>query len=336
VDTCNADISCSADLDCQFGEWSEWSACTRTCDGTKRRSRNIAVHGRGNGKWCLGSTKESSPCNPSPGGLAPVSCRPAEKQDCRMSSWTPWSECDATCDGGQERRERSVTHEAAGGGQACEGSLSQTRSCAVQACTSNQQPQDCQWASWSQWGACNKCGGQRERFRHILHEATDGGRPCKLGAAEETGDCPRKCHERIYCVWDPWQSWTKCSSTCGTGGNRHRQRQLVVKGEDEVRALGLLYEDSQPVASLPSLLSQGMRFEVVAAFAAGILGAMAFLHVSSWRRTRSGRVSAMQIGSRPLAESRGDGIFNWFGDREAHPPGGYMPVSTFPSGPDDA
>ncbi|CAE8643548.1 unnamed protein product, partial [Polarella glacialis] len=120
---CNEGVPCSADVDCQFDEWAQWSACTRTCDGTMRRSRRIAVVGRGEGRWCLGSTKESAPCNPGPGETSPFNCRPEQKEDCVLSEWTGWSECDKTCGGGQLRRERSVENEARGGGEACEGSL---------------------------------------------------------------------------------------------------------------------------------------------------------------------------------------------------------------------
>ncbi|CAJ1447503.1 unnamed protein product [Effrenium voratum] len=77
VEPCNQGVGCSGDVDCQFDSWSQWSACTRTCDGIKRRSRRIAVHGRGKGQWCMGATKETSPCNPEPGMTAPSSCRPA-------------------------------------------------------------------------------------------------------------------------------------------------------------------------------------------------------------------------------------------------------------------
>jgi len=328
--SCNAGVSCTSDLDCQFGEWSQWSACTRTCDGIKRRSRRIAVHGRGNGKWCLGATKESSPCNPSPGKVAPAGCRPAKKQDCVISSWSAWSECDATCGGGQERRERSVSHEASGGGVACHGSLSETRPCAAQPCQANTQKKDCQWGEWSQWGACNKCGGQRERFRHILQEAQYGGKPCELGSAEETGDCPRRCHERTYCIWNPWGEWSQCSMSCGDGGVRHRQRQLKSKSETELKALGLLFEkeeDATEVAGTSALLSQGSRLEILGAFACGILGTVAFAHASrAWTRRRLTERQSLENILQPIQEP---GLFStWFGGRTQAMDPSYMPVST--------
>eukprot|EP00931_Biecheleriopsis_adriatica_P096084 TRINITY_DN6972_c0_g1_i3.p1 TRINITY_DN6972_c0_g1~~TRINITY_DN6972_c0_g1_i3.p1 ORF type:complete len:1953 (-),score=306.09 TRINITY_DN6972_c0_g1_i3:279-6137(-) len=329
TDSCNAGIACSGDLDCKFGEWSEWSACTRTCDGTKRRSRRIAVQGRGNGRWCRGSTKESSPCNPSPGVPAPNGCRADSKQDCVMSQWTEWSECDQTCGGGQMRRERSVDTEATGGGKTCGGHLSETTGCASQPCHAERHPQDCQWGEWSSWGACNKCGGQRERFRHIVREALYGGQPCELGAGEETADCPRQCHERSYCVWNPWGEWSSCSQSCGIGGVRHRQRSLDGKGESEVKALGLLYEDREAVASLPSVLSQGFRFEVIAAFACGMVGTVVLGQISralpSRAAARGSMVSAMET---PQAEG---GLFRrLFAGRSDAPGAGYMPVSTEP------
>ncbi|CAK9006533.1 A disintegrin and metalloproteinase with thrombospondin motifs adt-1 (ADAMTS adt-1) [Durusdinium trenchii] len=323
LEPCNQGVPCAGDVDCQFDSWTQWSACTRTCDGIKRRSRRISVQGRGNGRWCSGATKETSPCNPDPGMPAPSACRPVPDQDCRLSEWSQWGECDATCGGGQRERSRSVDMEARGGGLTCRDSLSETDGCAQQECTVQGPKRDCEWSQWSQWGACNKCGGQRERFRHVMHESENGGLSCELKAAEETGKCPRQCHETMYCIWDNWESWSACSTTCGTGGVRHRQRGLALKSKSEVQALGLLYEDHQ-VAAQPMLLSQGLQLQLALAFAAGIVATMAMGHFSRQLSSRYGDqlplVSQIQLASE-------EGLRSWRGEA---PAGGYMPVSTAP------
>ncbi|CAE7519322.1 SPON1 [Symbiodinium sp. CCMP2592] len=76
------------------------------------RRWNEMVHGRGRGEWCVGATKETSPCAPSPGAPAPIACQPVHARDCIISQWSSWGQCDVTCGGGQSMRERSVDHEA--------------------------------------------------------------------------------------------------------------------------------------------------------------------------------------------------------------------------------
>lgn len=325
VAPCNQNVPCAGDVNCQFDSWTQWSACTRTCDGIKRRSRRIAVHGRGRGEWCVGATKETSPCAPSPGAPAPIACQPVHARDCIISQWSSWGQCDVTCGGGQSMRERSVDQEARGGGTPCLGSLTETRGCHNQECHHEGPRRDCRWGEWSQWGACNKCGGQRERFRHVIHEALNGGRPCELGSAEETGRCPRKCHESMYCIWSQWESWSDCSMSCGTGGIRHRQRALALKTEAEVRALGLLYEVNEGLAS-PPLPSQGAQFQMITAFAGGILATMVLLHVPQSLRAWFAERDHIPTSQVELAEPQGF-LSRWWAHREAQNDG-YLPVST--------
>jgi hypothetical protein len=49
--------------------------------------------------------------------------------------WTEWSTCSKTCGGGTQRRTRTITTPASGGGTAC-GETEQTRDCNTQACVS--------------------------------------------------------------------------------------------------------------------------------------------------------------------------------------------------------
>jgi len=54
---------CFKDKDCELTKWSEWSACSCSRDGVKRRARNIEKYGQRNGAWCSGPTKEIAGCN---------------------------------------------------------------------------------------------------------------------------------------------------------------------------------------------------------------------------------------------------------------------------------
>merc|ERR1712056_80739 len=79
---CNVEVSCEPTQDCLFSDWSEWSACTLSCNGIKRRSRQIAQYGSGSGKFCEAALKEISQCNPSPDGATPEECAKDPPVDC--------------------------------------------------------------------------------------------------------------------------------------------------------------------------------------------------------------------------------------------------------------
>merc|ERR1712048_1207659 len=173
-----------------------------------------------------------------------------------------------------------------------------TRACNTKACPIEVRKVDCSWGAWSTWGACSKCGGERTRFRHVVREPSNGGKSCDAGSSEEMDKCPRRCHEKSYCVWGEWGPFSECTETCGTGGKRSRQRSLVLKRESELKELHMLYEEkasSQP-SNGPWLLSQGLRMEILLAFVCGYFGRMIILVGSrAWTRTwthreRNGRV----------------------------------------------
>lgn len=95
---------------------------------------------------------------------------------------------------------------------------------------------DCTWNQWTPWSSCDKCGGQRKRFRHIVALLTCGGRPCEPTDAEVTGNCTRICHEPSFCGFGDWASWGSCSKSCGVGvRSRSRQLELQPKCHDKTK-----------------------------------------------------------------------------------------------------
>jgi len=223
---CNVDKSCSPSVDCTFSEWGEWTDCTASCDGIKRRSRRIGKYGRGDGAYCIGGLKETYPCNPAPNEDFPAACEKEQPEDCVFTSWKEWSTCAVSCGGGSIQRHREVQQSAKFGGKACDGALTELKECARTACPGPVE-KDCVFGDWQDWGACGKCGGQRKRFRSITQYATDGGRNCDIEGHEETGKCNRICHARQYCTWSNWMEWGGCMETCGTG-TRTRRRYLTL------------------------------------------------------------------------------------------------------------
>lgn len=288
-EACNKHTSCEKDRDCQFGDWSVWSACSCSCDGVKRRSRFIAVYGRGDGKWCGGSTKEISPCNPTPGeDEPPEGCVIPEPVDCELNDWEKWSKCSATCGGGQRTRRRDIKTEAKGTGLACDANLMEVDGCKDEVCDDHS-PLDCEWGQWSEWGACDKCGGEKRRYRHIKQMPRFGGQACGYQASEEFIACPRHCHERVFCAWQDWKEWDDCTASCGSG-TRMRSRKLELTAEKPIE---VKYEELQ--MHTDQLEANKMQ-DVLTAFAAGSVSFV--LVMLSARVLRFGRRRPMQVYDR--------------------------------------
>merc|ERR1719361_2372546 len=129
---------------------------------------------------------ETRPCNIAAGTEGCKTLEPA--MDCKLGIWADWGTCRGTCGRGQRERRRSIVEESKNGGSPCVDHLSETAGCDLAACAAHPGT-DCKWDAWSQWGACDKCGGQRKRFRHIAQMAKDGGEACDPGASDETARC---------------------------------------------------------------------------------------------------------------------------------------------------
>jgi len=274
--SCNVVVPCEHDVDCQFGEWVEWGACTKDCSGLKRRTRQIAVAGRGNGTYCNGAIKQTWPCNPAPDEEAPPHCSKGPAVDCKVSEWLEWEACNAACGGGQQKRQRQLLTEPSNGGKGCEDDLGETAGCNTQPCKSSCEEIDCKWGEWGMWSACDKCGGQRKRFRNIIDQPFCGGKACTAQSSEQVSNCTRQCHEPSYCGWTDWQAWSDCSQQCGTG-SKWRQRELRLQ---DATLVARLLEDADEVALEKSFqtlrersqLADSQRHqELLVAFTCGLL-----------------------------------------------------------------
>lgn len=217
---------CSADQDCELGQWGEWSGCTSECFGLRERSRRIKKSAIGAGKPCAGQVKEISPCNPDPGELPSATCAPDAKVCCKMAAWEEWHPCTATCDGGQRLRYRQILAPNRDEGRPCEADLAEVAPCNTQPCESTV-CKDCEWGQWSEWGECSACGNQRFRHRAIEKMPNGCGKICDPGRAKETGSCESPCVKNRYCVWTSWAVVTECGKNeCGYGVST-RQRDLT-------------------------------------------------------------------------------------------------------------
>eukprot|EP00931_Biecheleriopsis_adriatica_P037977 TRINITY_DN21785_c0_g1_i2.p1 TRINITY_DN21785_c0_g1~~TRINITY_DN21785_c0_g1_i2.p1 ORF type:complete len:1661 (-),score=280.93 TRINITY_DN21785_c0_g1_i2:68-5050(-) len=224
------------EIDCQWGPWNSWSACTTLCNGHQERHRTIIQLPAKGGKTCDGAQKIMRGCN-----LDSATCRAGAPRDCVISDWSPWAHCSHGCDGGQKLRSRRIKVHAASLGKPCQGPLAQTSPCNTQPCTGEERSHDCRWNSWEDWDACTKScdGGQRTRKRSIWGEAMGDGSACEASNSMEVQPCNTgSCVElKEVCGWGDWTPFTACTRSCGSGQQtRLRQKQWVSNSKAKAAA----------------------------------------------------------------------------------------------------
>lgn len=153
--------SVGADLDCVMSDWTPWTPCSRPCGGGQHfATRRVLQHPRGHGEPCSGGLKKTKSCNVDfCDGMAPV--------DCQLGEWSAFSECTASCGGGEQQRHRAMLREPRHGGMPCDtDSLVEARGCNEQSC---EQGGFCSWGDWAAWKPCTRAcgGGQRTRTRTL-------------------------------------------------------------------------------------------------------------------------------------------------------------------------
>ena len=199
TETCN-DQNCPS-----WTEWTEWTQCTKSCGGGKRTKVRTCVLLRSGEAQCEGEDEVTEECN--------------TDQCPGWSEWTPWTQCSASCGGGERARQRDClldTVVKAGSNKfGCVGDSDEVDSCNDQPCPV--------WTPWSNWTECSQtCGGgvQLRARECILPKERISG--C-IGEPEES----RECNTNTCPEWTDWTDWTECSASCG-GGTRFKVRECVV------------------------------------------------------------------------------------------------------------
>merc|ERR1712224_319754 len=131
--------------------------------------------------------------------------------DCKLSKWSTWTKCAVTCGASQRERTRTVEVESLHGGKVCDPALTQTGPCDISKCdrASTMQKKSCEWHSWSDWGACDKCGGLMYRYRQVKVHAQYGGANCTGEASQDMKTCDRSCFDqKVHCASSSWGDWS--------------------------------------------------------------------------------------------------------------------------------
>eukprot|EP00731_Ephydatia_muelleri_P026831 Em0018g931a len=184
-----------------WGEWSNWTECSRSCGGGRQsRVRECLSDGR-KSLNCTGNRVEVRACN--------TQCCPVNGG---FASWSGWSNCSVTCGNGTQNRTRSCSNPApACGGDNCTGAALDLRACVMTPC-----PVDCAWSNWTEWSACNQtCNGGWHYRTRSSSPALYGGKIC-TGPSRQDEICnPQPCPVDGY--WKAWSEWSACSVTCNSG-----------------------------------------------------------------------------------------------------------------------
>jgi len=212
--TCSTE-PCMDNQDCTFNPWGDWQGCDNIEPNQQLRIRTIATYASGSGSPCTGNTRELQGC---------VKASQTDKP-CELDDWSPWSQCTASCQGGQKSRWRRLKTPAIGLGTCTAMPLQAVEECNTDACDPEK---DCKFTAWSPWTSCTPACGKGINYRYRDTESPavlqhdDAG--CK-GVLREVGSCESAPCVLIDCVWGLWAEWTGCTASCG-GGTKRRSRVI--------------------------------------------------------------------------------------------------------------
>ncbi|XP_038045644.1 thrombospondin type-1 domain-containing protein 7A-like [Patiria miniata] len=228
--------------ECELTEWPRWSVCTDNCNGRRNRKRRL-----------IGQSRRTPECdNPE---IYPL----IEYQPCRCHTYTlepmgVWSNCFI------EPSQFKVSPEAGGLMGDSAGGVSggcglgvkyravmcldeERRIVDVGKCGAETDftvemcdilcPEDCELSPWSSWSECSETlnVGQRVRWREILQEGSEVGRPCPIP------DRGNRMYQRMPCRSDAhsrllWYTgtWHECEMPLnGSCGDGHQRREVRCK-----------------------------------------------------------------------------------------------------------
>jgi hypothetical protein len=166
---------------CVVSAWTEWAACSVSCQGgTTTRTRTV-----------VNEDDEPDEC---PLVYEETTCHEwACPQSCEVSQWSTWGGCTKSCGTGVRTKTRSVLQAVGWGGVACP-LLTESEECNAQPCAV-----DCLMTAFTAWTACSvTCAtGASSRTRTIATVPQLGGKACESLHEEKS------CYMGICCKSPP-------------------------------------------------------------------------------------------------------------------------------------
>lgn len=206
VQDSSEDYDYQANQDAKWTGWSPWGTCNRSCgDGEQTRIRSCSGGVIGQGSCTGNNWKDVRNC---------------KLENCpSWGQWSRWSQCDKTCNTGQQIRNRQCNGAKIGSQMCPAGQNIETQPCGGFPCA--------RWASWNNWAPCSKTCGSSESVRVrtcIFGSVGDDG--CPDDGAKEAKVCKKDtCDTKI---WSSWGAWTDCTASCGSG-MQMRSRDCLAK-----------------------------------------------------------------------------------------------------------
>ena len=212
---CNNGL-CQA-VPCTTTNWGAWTQCSKSCGSGQQQRRRMWVASVY--KQNVGGLEKMVACRTHSHDTQMVDVRSCEivkscPQDCKMSTWSMWTQCSKTCGGGTQRRFRMRKVAPKSGGKAC-GAFMDERQCQKQLC-----PVDCEYTSWGAWAPVKGQGTEMKRTRTVTRHDSHGGRECPT--TWQTRQFSELCQNRVQ-----FSAWTDCTKSCGSG-YRYRYREVHV------------------------------------------------------------------------------------------------------------
>jgi hypothetical protein len=197
----------SCPLDCS-GYWEPWSECNASCNSNGSQTQHFRVIQNELGGSCeYRNASKTQSCSGIP---CPINC---------SGSFGDWSDCSASCNGGNKFRTYNIDFDKQNGGLNCSYSSGHID---MAICGSTPCPINC-LGHWNKWSECSHtCGASGTETRDFVidsPEQNDG--TCTLSGSSQTRSCNTNRPCPINCVGN-WQPWSECSKEPG----QHTQNRI--------------------------------------------------------------------------------------------------------------
>lgn len=196
-------------LKCTYGDWVPQGTCSQPCNGVRRETRTSSCSNCDMAlvaSLCPDTAREA-PCSTPQCGVA----------DCVLSEWSAFGDCSSPCGPGVQKRTRSITTPASGGGAPC-GTLMEEQPCTTPC------PPGCEYSAPTAKSPCSvECGGGKVTMTSTLIKGTVA--ECGPQTSEVTQDCNmQQC--AVNCETGAWEATTECTNQCG-GGTREESLKII-------------------------------------------------------------------------------------------------------------